>query len=84
MTERDLAEKICNECAKRIVDEQGGYTLGGISLGEEYVKHYYEEGGHDVIEVSRREMALRHWVLAVGYNNDGTFAVVMADSIQNC
>lgn len=82
--EKMLAERICNQCAKSIVDELGGYTLGGISLGEEYAKRCYREGVHDIIEVSRREMALRHWVSAVGYGNNGEFEIFISNYIQNC
>lgn len=84
MNERDLAEKICNECAKSIVDELGVWALGGLSLGEEYAKRQYRKKDYDVIEVSRREMALRHWVSVVGYGKDGEFQIVMSNYIQNC
>ena len=84
MTERELAERICEKYAKKIVDANDGFSLGGISLGEEYEKIMYCEGGHDVMEVLRCEMALRHWVSAVGYGKDGKFQIIMSNYIQNC
>lgn len=84
MTEKELAEKICNECAKSIVDELGTWTMGGASLGEEYARRCYRKGGYDVREVSKRQAALAHWVVSVGYSNDEEFQVIMSDHIQNC
>ena len=84
MTERELAERICEKYAKKIVDANDGFSLGGISLGEEYAQMMYREGGHDVMQVSQHEMALRHWVSAVGYGKDGEFQIIMSNYIQNC
>ena len=84
MTERDLAERLCRECAKSIVDELGGYSIGGITLGEEYAKKAHKEGVKDVLLVSQHKMALRHWVSAVGYGKDGEFQIIMSNYIQNC
>ena len=84
MNEKDLAERICEKYAQRIVDENEGFSLGGISLGEEYAKMMYREGGHDVMQISQHEMALRHWVAAVGYAEVGKFQIIMSNYIQNC
>ena len=84
MTERDLAEKVCNECAKAIVDEQGGISMGGISLAEAYAKREYRKGSYDVMQIGLVSQALRHWVSAVGYADNGEFQIVMSNYIQNC
>jgi hypothetical protein len=84
MTEKELAENICRVHAQDIVDAEGGVTLGGITLGEKYAERLYRAGGYDPVEVSKYEMALRHWVDAAGYGKDGKFVCVMATSIRNC
>ena len=84
MTERELAERICEKYAKKIVDANGGDTFGGIMLGYEYARMMYREGGHDVMQVSQHEMALRHWVSAVGYGKNGEFLIIISNNIQNC
>ncbi len=84
MTERQLVENICRVHARSIVDDLGGITVGGITLGEEYAKKLHKAGGMDAREVGEIEMALRHWVDAAGYDKDGKFVYVMASSIRNC
>lgn len=82
MTERDLAEKISNAYAQKIVDDVfGGVTVGGGQLAEGYFNRYLTD---DFDEVYRNQMALRHWVSVAGYNVDGTFEVIMSNYIQNC
>lgn len=84
MNERDLAEKVCNECAQAIVDEQGGISMGGISLGQEYAQREYRKDNCDPVKIWKVEQALRHWVWAVGYADNGEFQIIMSNYIQNC
>ena len=41
--EKRLAVSICNMYAKQIVDENGGVTMGGITLGEKYAERRYKK-----------------------------------------
>jgi len=82
-TERNLAQSICNVFAQKIVDENDGYSLGGISLGEKLFEKLSRKGGYRLEELSEWQMACRHWVSAVGYDN-GEFQVVLSNYIQNC
>ena len=84
MTERELAYNICRVSAQNIVDANGGISMGGITLGEKYAERRYRAGDSDVMDISECQMALRHWVSAVGYDNDGKFEIEMSDYIQNC
>ena len=84
MTEKELAYNICRVMAQSIVDENGGITMGGISFGEAYAQRRHKAGDSDVMDISECQMALRHWVNAVGYGKDGKFQVIMSNYIQNC
>ena len=78
MTERELAERICECHARTIVDEAAGVTLGGIALAERYAAMWHGFNTTDC------EMALRHWVEAAGYDRDGNFKYIISNHILNC
>ena len=82
--ERDLAERICKVSAQNIVDQNGGVSMGGITLSEKYAERRYKAGDTDMNDIWECQQALRHWVDAVGYNSDGKFEIVMSNYIQNC
>lgn len=84
MTERDLAQNICRVMAQSIVDDNGGISMGGISLGEAYAQRRYKSGDTDVMDIAECQQALCHWVEAVGYNSDGKFEIIISNHIQNC
>ena len=83
MSDRGLAQSICNVFAQSICDENNKMTLGGISLGEKLFEKLSRKGGYRPEELGEWEMACRHWVKAVGYH-DGIFVVMLSDYIQNC
>lgn len=84
MTEKELAYNICRVSAQSIVDANGGVSMGGILLSDAYAQRRYNAGDNDVMDISECQMALCHWVSAVGYNNDNKFEIVMSNYIQNC
>ena len=53
-----------------LVDEARGATLGGRTLAEKFQEKW--GGSYDVSECVE---ALRNWVVAAGYNDDGVFEV---------
>ena len=84
MTEKDLARHICNVVASTIVDENGGTTLGGITLSEKYRDRLYKAGGFNPTEVDKCAQALRHWVESVGYDKNGKFTIILSNTKMNC
>lgn len=70
MTERELAENICRVHARTLVDEAAGVTLGGADLAE---RHYALWKDHDCAQ------ALRHWVEAAGYDQNGKFKYIISN-----
>lgn len=84
MTERQLAENVVKCHGRTIVDEMHGVTIGGMTFGEKYAEKLFKGGGFSVEEVGKIEMACRHWVEALGYNDDGSFVYIMANAIRNC
>ena len=82
MEEREYARSLCERFGRRIVDEEGGVTMGGIIFSERYAKLMYRLGKDE--EVTKGQMALRHWVKAVGYDPFDDFVILMSDSILNC
>ena len=84
MNERQLAENICRVHAQTLVDSLGGATVGGAVLADKYAERLNGAGGYDAAMVAECSMALRHWVLAAGYNDDGSFNYIISTSILNC
>lgn len=84
ITERDYAKRICEVAAQEIVDENGGITMGGIELGEQYANKLYKIGKHSVQDIYKYQQALRHWVDCVGYDSNGEFVIVLSNTIKNC
>lgn len=84
MTERQLAENICKVAARNLVDDNGGVSMGGISLAEAYAQRHYKAGGYDPKDVDECAAALRHWVEAAGYDENGNFQYIITKAIQNC
>ena len=82
--EKRLAVSICNMYAKQIVDENGGVTMGGITLGEKYAERRYKKGDNDILDISKCQMALRHWVCSVGYEKEDVFHIIISHHILNC
>ena len=80
MNERQLAENICRVHAKDLVDDNGKATIDGSTLGELYFDKW-SKAGYDVED---GRMALRHWVLAVGYQKNGEFSYIISKRILNC
>ena len=66
------------------MDKNGGITISGATLCEQYAEHLYRKGNDDVMRIEKLTVPLRHWVSAIGYNATGEFQIVMNDSIQNC
>lgn len=83
MTERELAQNISNTHAQMIIDDNGGLTMDGSTLGKKYAERLHKAGGFDIKDVTTYEEALRHWVLAAGYGKGGRFTVIMSNHILN-
>ena len=80
INERQLAENICKVHGKSLVDDNGKSTIDGATLGDLYFNQW-SKAGYDVKD---GQMALRHWVLAAGYNRQGEFQYRMSNHILNC
>ena len=57
-----------------IVDEAGGITLSGSILADKFREKW--GGSYDTAEC---EEALRHWVEAAGYDENGVLTVVYSN-----
>lgn len=78
MTERELAYSLATSAlARKIVNEMGGVTLGGITLSEKYAEHMYGSCPNSIQEIDRGAMAIRHWVWSVGYDKNMRYTVTM-------
>lgn len=85
MTEKELAERLANsKIAQDIVDEMGGITISGATLSEKYAERMYASCPNDILDIDKRIMAIRHWVVCVGYGKDDKFKVVISGYIRNC
>ena len=43
-----------------------------------------KKGDNDVLDISKCQMALRHWVYSVGYEKEDVFHIIISHSILNC
>jgi len=82
MTEREIAENICRAMARNLVDENGGFSMGGTTLAEKYSERQFK-AGYDIQMIAKHANALRHWVVAAGYDLDNSFRVVLSNNILN-
>ena len=78
MKERELADNICRCHAQTIVDMAGGITLGGVAIAERYAAMWHNFDTRDC------EVALRHWVVSAGYDDEGKFKYIISNHILNC
>ena len=79
MDEKTLAYNTAKAHAQTIVDEMGGVTLGGATIADRFFEKW-TAAGH---RIGREYDALRHWLMAAGYDNDGRFTIIMSSHFIN-
>lgn len=82
VTERELANKICHVHGEMLVKKYfGEATVGGLSIGEAYMKHFAKL---DFDDAWKTKQALEHWVEYAGFDFMGVFRYKLSGHIQNC
>lgn len=82
---KELAIRISRSfIIREIVDEMGGITLGGVTIGDKYFEKMICKRPQSFHAIVKESNSLRHWLQAAGYDEKGTFKIVIANTIQNC
>lgn len=68
-SERAVAEWVCNNYVKAIIDEHYGLTMGGLTLAERLMEKWHVQPPVSV-SASVAADAVRHWVIAAGYDSN--------------
>lgn len=80
--ERELANRICHAHGETLVRKYyGEVTVGGLSIGEAYLKHFAHL---DFDDAWKTKQALEHWVEYAGFDCEGLFRYKLSGHILNC
>lgn len=82
-SELQVALYVCENWAERIVRENNGITMGGLTLAEKLVEMWNKLYVPNNMSIYVAADAVRHWVTAAGINKDDEYEYIISSHIIN-